>query len=119
MACVLVVEDIEINRAVARLYLEDLGHCVREASGGREAICAFESPDIGFVILDLCMPDMDGFAVVRHLRRREAELGRPPARIIALTAMPLEDVRVKCLDCGFDRLASKPVSRDDLVALLS
>lgn len=119
MSCVLVVEDIEINRAVARLYLEDLGYDVLEAAGGAEALEVFESEDVSFVILDICMPDMDGFAVVRHMRNREGELGRIPARIIALTAMPLEDVRLKCVLCGFDRLASKPISRDDLVTLLS
>lgn len=115
----LIVDDVSTNRTILDRMLKkwNLPHC--EAASGVEALSSFrqELPDV--VLLDLQMPDMDGFEVLKRIREIEAERDEgPPARVIAVTGQAYEaDVR-ECLGAGFDAHIPKPVSMKRLRRLL-
>lgn len=115
----LIVDDVSTNRTILDRMLKkwNLPHC--QAASGHEAISSFrqELPDV--VLLDLQMPDMDGFEVLRRIREIEAERDEgPPARVIAVTGQAYDaDVR-ECLGAGFDAHIAKPVSMKLLHQLL-
>src|SRR5205085_448115 len=72
---VLVVEDNDVNRMIAREVLQSLGLNVVEASDGREAISTLERRHVDVVLMDCQMPVMDGYAATREIRRRESQSG--------------------------------------------
>ncbi|MBI5201546.1 MAG: Flp pilus assembly complex ATPase component TadA [Elusimicrobia bacterium] len=102
---VLIVDDNEDNRAVARatLLVDELD--IVEAEGGRQAVkeIARRKPDL--VLLDLMMPEMDGLAVVRHLR---GEMGLGDLPIMVLTALGEAESQARALELGADDYLSKP-----------
>ncbi len=117
---VLVAEDHDTNRRLAALMLEKLGHRADFAGNGLEAIQAWERFDYDLILMDCQMPEMDGFEATREIRLREAARGsgRPPARIIALTANALVGDRERCLLAGMDGYLSKPLRGEHLAAAL-
>jgi PAS domain S-box-containing protein len=116
---VLLVEDNEMNQQVATELLESVGASVQVANHGGEAVKILtegEQPaPFDVVLMDLQMPEMDGFTATRLLR------GRPHLRelpIIAMTAHTLVDERLRCLDAGMSDHVSKPIDPDVLFATL-
>src|SRR5258708_38562037 len=83
-ATVLVVDDNEANRSLARHTLEDEGYRVVTANGGAEAIVAFERDRPDCVLLDVRMPDVDGFAVCERIRALPSGADTP---VVFLTAL--------------------------------
>jgi signal transduction histidine kinase/DNA-binding NarL/FixJ family response regulator/HPt (histidine-containing phosphotransfer) domain-containing protein len=116
---VLVVDDEAINIAVARRYIERLGHVVIYASTGAEAVAMASKGGIDLVLLDLGLPDMDGFEVCRHIRIDTAALpgGEPP--IAAMTGRVESGVRAACAQAGMIDCLSKPIVPDSLDELLA
>jgi two-component system alkaline phosphatase synthesis response regulator PhoP len=108
--CVLVVDDKQSLRRLVKSYLEQEGFRVVEASDGREAlfVARHEKPDL--IILDLMMPEMDGYEFMR-LHRKEAD-----TPVIMLTAKLEENDRVLGLEIGADDYVTKPFSMRELVA---
>lgn len=105
---VLVVDDHEINRSVARLKLEARGHTVEVAAGGREACDVFARWSFDLILMDVQMADLDGLTAARAIRRRERPSGhRTP--IFALTSMADAEGRARCLDAGMDDVLLKPI----------
>ncbi|WP_353860028.1 ATP-binding protein [Azospirillum formosense] len=115
---VLVADDNAVNRLVARELLEDAGLAVTAVGSGGEAVRLALEPGAGYAALltDVQMPDMDGYAVARAIRRR---CGPDRLPIIAMTAHALEEERRRCLDAGMDDHIAKPVEPHRLVALLN
>jgi PAS domain S-box-containing protein len=113
---VLVVEDNEINRAVAVRTLERLGYRVEAVHNGAEAVEKFAPETYGAVLMDCQMPVMDGFEATARIRAAEA--GRRPTPIVAMTAGALTGDRERCLAAGMDDYISKPVAFEDLAAVL-
>jgi two-component system sensor histidine kinase/response regulator len=111
-ARILVVDDNEANRALAKATLEDEGCTVIVATGGAEGIAAFaaEAPDC--VLLDVRMPDIDGFAVCERMR---ALPGGPETPILFLTALRDVDTFDRALRAGGDDFLTKPVRPTELV----
>ncbi len=113
----LLVEDNSISQEVAREILERAGARVSVAGNGREAVARVEEADPPFdiVLMDVQMPEMDGFEATRRLRAGPAGHGLP---IIAMTASALPSDKQRCLDGGMDDHIAKPIDVDELFAVL-
>jgi len=110
---VLLAEDHSVNQKVASRMLERMGHTVVIAPDGRQAIKALEAGDFDVVLMDVQMPEMDGFEAVRAIRQCEAVEGRHMP-VIALTAHAMQGDRERCLKAGFDDYLAKPIRRAEL-----
>ncbi|HMJ07112.1 MAG TPA: ATP-binding protein [Chthoniobacterales bacterium] len=115
---VLLAEDNEINRALATAIISKRGHSIVHAANGREALESAREQTFDVIFMDVQMPEMDGFEATRRIRTRESANGDPRAIIIAMTAHAMAGDRERCLAAGMDDYLSKPLDKDDLVALL-
>ncbi len=118
MGSVLVVEDNEVNRMIAREVLQSLGLNVIEAADGRQALVQLESRDIDVVLMDCQMPVMDGYAATQEIRKRESRLGLPRIPVLALTADAFEEDAARSREAGMDAHLAKPYTRHQLQELL-
>ncbi len=110
-ARVLVVEDNEINQQVAREILVRVGAIVEIASNGRQAVQAVAERHFDAVLMDVQMPEMDGYEATRHIRSDERFKDLP---IIAMTAHAMKGDRERCLKAGMNDHVTKPVDIDEL-----
>jgi PAS domain S-box-containing protein len=115
---VLVAEDDELNEMLMRKLLDEAGHRVSIARSGREAVALAETRAFDVLLLDLHLPEMDGFAVVDAIRRHEVAHTLPRLPIIAATARSQRDVREACIAAGMDGFLGKPISRARLLSTL-
>jgi CheY-like chemotaxis protein len=112
----LIVDDDMRNIFALATIMEDLGMRQVWADNGRDAIRQVESdPEIQIVMMDIMMPEMDGLATMREIRKRPVGKALP---IIAVTAKAMKGDREKCIEAGAWDYLSKPVNRDDLLAVL-
>ncbi len=111
---VLVVEDNAVNRRVAELMLARLGCQARAVDGGHAALDAIRADSYDVVLLDIQMPDLDGFEVARRVR--EAHGARP--RIVVMTASAQPDDAEAAVVAGADGFLPKPVSLNQLASAL-
>ncbi len=109
---VLLVEDNVVNQKVALRFLERLGYRADCVSNGLEAVHAVESRRFDLVLMDLQMPEMDGFEASREIRRKIPTENQP--RIVALTANALQGDRDVCIEAGMDDYITKPVKLHEL-----
>jgi CheY-like chemotaxis protein len=109
----LLVEDNAINQLVASEMLRRQGYLVDVAANGREALAALERQTFEVVLMDVQMPEMDGFETTAALRDRESRTGAHTP-VIALTAHAMKGDRERCLQAGMDGYVSKPIRADDL-----
>jgi len=112
-ATVLLVEDGEINRHVAIGLLKAWGHHVSVAVNGKEALAAAEQQPFDLILMDVQMPEMDGYEATACIREHEAALGQHTP-IIAMTAAAMTGDRERCLEAGMDEYVAKPVDADQL-----
>lgn len=108
----LLVEDNVVNQKVAGHFLSQMGYRRDVAANGVEALEALERQDYDVILMDIQMPQMDGYEATREIRRRFS--GRLTPQIIALTAGAMEEDREKCLACGMDDYLSKPLRIDEV-----
>jgi two-component system, sensor histidine kinase and response regulator len=111
-ANVLVVDDNEANRSLARNTLEDEGYTVREALNGAEAVAMFRQQRPDCILLDVRMPEVDGFAACERIRLLP---GGDETPIIFLTALRDIDTFDQALKAGADDFLTKPVRPTELV----
>jgi signal transduction histidine kinase/DNA-binding response OmpR family regulator len=114
---ILVAEDNLINRAVAAGILEKRGHSLVHADNGREAVEAVARETFDVILMDVQMPEMDGFEATRRIRELEGATGRH-TRIVAMTAHAMTGDRERCLAAGMDDYLSKPLRKEDLFQAL-
>src|SRR5207249_9633232 len=105
---VLVAEDNELSAQVLEQALVRQGHRVRLASNGREVLTLAEQGGFDLLLLDVHMPELDGFQVVQAVRERELTAGGH-LPIIALTARSRKEDRERCLAAGMDDFQTKPI----------
>jgi CheY-like chemotaxis protein len=110
---ILLVEDNAVNRVVAQRMLERLGITVKLARNGREAVLACASETFELVLMDLQMPEMDGFAATREIRASGNEVP-----VVAVTASAMIGERERCLSAGMNDYLSKPIDRRALEEML-
>ena len=106
--CVLVAEDNVVNQRLAVHFLEKRGHRVEVAANGLQALAALEKQSYDVVLMDVQMPEVDGFQATAAIREREKTTGKH-LRIIAMTAHAMESDRAKCLAAGMDGYIPKPI----------
>jgi CheY-like chemotaxis protein len=116
---VLLAEDGQHNRELLKLFLQQAGLTVTEASNGRVALEAVqqaeaEGPGFDLALMDMQMPEMDGYAATRAIRARTTQLP-----IVALTAHAMTGDRRQCLEAGCDGYLSKPVKRQTLLSTVA
>jgi two-component system sensor histidine kinase/response regulator len=110
---ILLAEDNLVNQRLAMRLLEKRGHSIVVAGNGRETLQAFEGGGFDLILMDLQMPEMDGFEATTAIRERERESGnRVP--IVALTAHAMKGDREKCLAGGMDGYLTKPIRPAEL-----
>lgn len=112
---VLVVDDVTVIRMVIAQHVQSLGHHVVQASSGAEAIECLRNQDIDLVLLDLQMPGMTGFEVMRWMREMLRDRWRP---VIVISTHDTETPVVQALECGADDYMTKPVHQRILNAKL-
>ncbi|MBF0421671.1 MAG: response regulator [Magnetococcales bacterium] len=115
-ARVLLVEDNVINQQVARELLERVGLTVEIANNGREALDRIEHFSYDAVLMDLQMPDMDGFEATTILRNDDRFKNLP---IIAMTAHALETERKRCMEIGMNGHIAKPIRPERMYGVLT
>jgi signal transduction histidine kinase/CheY-like chemotaxis protein len=115
---VLVAEDGDVNRMVAQRLLEKRGHTTVLVDNGREALQAIQRERFDLVLMDVQMPEMDGFAATRAIRDLERERGGH-VPIVAMTAHAMRGDREKCLEAGMDAYLAKPMRSAELDELLA
>ncbi len=112
---VLVVDDVAVIRMVIAQHVQSLGHHVVQASSGADAIECLRNQDIDLVLLDLQMPGMTGFEVMRWMREMLRDRWRP---VIVISTHDTETPVVQALECGADDYMTKPVHQRILSAKL-
>ncbi|MDX2194260.1 MAG: ATP-binding protein [Gemmatimonadales bacterium] len=115
---VLLAEDNLANQMVASAMLERLGVQLEVARNGLEAVEAAARGGFDLVLMDFQMPELDGVGATERIRARERAEGAAPLPIIAMTASALADDREACLAAGMDDFVTKPMSIEQLSAVL-
>ncbi|HYF02230.1 MAG TPA: response regulator [Patescibacteria group bacterium] len=112
---VLIAEDSPVNQKVALHQLERLGYDAVLANNGLEAVELCRSRQFGLILMDLQMPEMDGFEATKAIRQLEGYNNTP---IIAMTANAAPVEKENCIQTGMNDFAQKPVRREELDVLL-
>jgi two-component system sensor histidine kinase/response regulator len=114
---VLLAEDNAVNQRLATRLLEKRGHSVVVAGDGREALAAIAKESFDLVLMDVQMPEMDGFEATAAIREKEKSSG-VYLPIVALTAHAMKGDREKCLAGGMDGYLTKPIRPQELDEVL-
>jgi two-component system, sensor histidine kinase and response regulator len=110
----LLAEDNEVNQQLAVWTLEKRGHSVTVAETGQEALDALAKQKFDVVLMDVQMPDMNGFEATRIIRQKEQTTGGH-LPIIAMTALAMKGDRERCLEAGMDEYIAKPIQADQIL----
>ena len=110
---VLLAEDNPVNQHLAQRLLEKRGHTVTVANNGREALALLASHNFDLVLMDVQMPEMDGFETTAAIRAIEQKTGQH-LPIIAMTAHAMKGDEERCLQAGMDSYVAKPVQAQQL-----
>ncbi|MCM2374456.1 hybrid sensor histidine kinase/response regulator [Aporhodopirellula aestuarii] len=117
---VLLAEDSLFNQKVATYLLSEQGHQITIAENGREAVEKFASEPFDLILMDVEMPEMDGFDATMEIRKieEESESGKRTP-IIAMTAHAMAADHQRCLDAGMDAYISKPFRRENVLQTIA
>lgn len=114
---VLIVDDVAVNRAIAAAHLRRFGCICSQAQDGQDAIDQSSENPYGVILMDLRMPNVDGFEATRRIRARVGANQHTP--IIAVTAEAYEEQKEQCFRVGMDAHLAKPFTSKDLHDLIA
>ena len=112
---ILVAEDNPINQEIALAILESAGIFIEIASNGKEAVEAVYRMNFDAVLMDIQMPEMDGYEATKIIRRDSKFKSLP---IIAMTAHAMKGDEEKCIEAGMDGYISKPINDESLIKII-
>jgi two-component system sensor histidine kinase/response regulator len=112
---ILLVEDNHVNQMVALNLLKKAGYHTDVVNNGLEALKALEKKDYDLILMDVQMPEMDGYEATAVIRKGDI---KPAIPIIGLTANAMKGDREKCIEAGMDDYLSKPMRPKVLYALI-
>lgn len=115
---VLAVEDHPVNQRFVSLILQKIGVEVILASSGRKALEILETENFDLILMDVQMPEMDGYETTIRIREKE-RLTNAHTPIVALTAYAMEGDKQQCLAAGMDSYLSKPINAAKLNSLVT
>ena len=113
---ILVVDDDEDSRRLLSHLLKRRGYEVITADGGKPALAALKKAEVDVILLDVMMPEMDGFAVCRELKKKKSTANIP---VILLTARDDMETRATGMNLGVSDFLAKPVNKDELLQRLT
>ncbi|RUQ37878.1 MAG: PAS domain S-box protein [Candidatus Competibacteraceae bacterium] len=116
---ILLVDDHPTNRDLLTQQLEILGFASEQAVGGIKALEMWKTREYDLLITDCHMPEVDGYQLVREIRRLEAKIGRRRMPVLAWTANALKESAGRCLSAGMDDVLIKPANLESLRAKLN
>ena len=111
---VLVVDDELVNREIVGAYLKKWGFEVDQAVDGRDCLRQFEPDKYDLIVMDLQMPELDGFEASKEIRKLEQEVNQGRVSILALSASVMGEVWKKCESAGMNGYLSKPFETEEL-----
>lgn len=117
MAMILIVEDILANRVLATKILRRAGHDVTTAETGAEGVRMARERRPDLVLMDLGLPDMDGWQALKEIRNSAGDAAR--LRIVAFTAHAMVGDQERALKAGFDGYLSKPIDVATFAAVVA
>jgi len=115
---ILLAEDNPVNQKIAQKMLEKFGYVSNAVSNGFETLKALSMIDYDLVLMDVVMPEMDGFDATAQIRNPESKVMNHHVPVIAMTAHAMKGDREKCLEAGMDDYISKPVKPQDLLEMI-
>jgi PAS domain S-box-containing protein len=118
-ATILLAEDNKVNQMLAVRTLEKGGYRVLVANNGLEAVQIIQGQPVDLILMDIQMPEMDGFQATARIRSSRVMSGNRPIPVIAMTAHALKGDRERCLAGGMTDYISKPVRPADLLKLVA
>ncbi|MBI5638940.1 MAG: response regulator [Nitrospirae bacterium] len=113
---ILLVEDNEVNQKVTATMLRKAGYSVDIVANGRLALEAVSTYRYDIILMDIQMPEMDGFEATRRIREKEDDSVR--STIIAMTAHALKGDRERCIEAGMDDYIAKPVDPQEMFTVI-
>ncbi len=113
---ILLAEDNRINQTLAINLLKTRGHQVTLATNGKEAVEAVETHDFDLILMDIQMPEMDGYEATRRIR--ELSKGSAATPIVAMTAHAMKGDQEKCIEAGMDDYVPKPIKPEMLFSVI-
>ncbi len=106
---ILIVDDNKINLLITKKNIEKInGHSCETTSNGRQSISLVKEKNFDLILMDINMPDMDGFEVTKHIR-----MFNPNIPILALTALNSSEIEEKALKCGINQVITKPYNFEE------
>ena len=112
---ILIIDDDTRNIFALTAVLKAKGYTIISATSAKDGIVALSNSDVGIVLLDMMMPEMDGYETIQTIRQSEYK----SIPIVAVTAQAMVGDREKCIQAGADGYLSKPVDVDELNKLLT
>lgn len=115
---ILLAEDQEMNSMLIRAYFDELPYTIDLAENGKKAVDKFKSGKYDLILMDIQMPEVDGYIATKEIRQWEKENNLKPTPIIALTAYAYSEDKDKALESGCDGYISKPFRAENLLAII-